>query len=110
MKLVVAIVQDKDAAPIMNALAAIHQPVTRLASTGGFLREGNTTLLLGVEDEGRVEEVVRLIGELGQARERLVTPLAPMGGPVDTYVPYPVEVVVGGAIVFVLPVERFERL
>jgi uncharacterized protein YaaQ len=108
MRLVFAVVQDKDVGKILDALVAKGLRATRLASTGSFLREGNTTLFVGVEDE-RVEEVVQLIASLGKAREKLVTPISSVGGPVDSYVPYPVEVTVGGATIFTVPVERFER-
>jgi uncharacterized protein YaaQ len=108
MKLVVAIVQDKDAGRILQELVKKDYRATRLASTGGFLREGNTTLLVGVEEE-QVDAVVGMIGELGCSREKLVTPLSAVGGPMDSYVPYPVEVTVGGATIFVLPVDQYYR-
>ena len=81
---------------------------TKLASTGGFLREGNTTLLIGVEEQ-TVDEVIGIIKRTCRSREQLVTPISPVGGPTDLYVPYPVEVVVGGATIFVIDVERFEK-
>ncbi len=108
MKLVVAVIQDKDAHKLLQALMEAGHRVTKLASTGGFLREGNTTLLVGVTDD-KVDDVVSIIRRTCKAREELVTPLAPMGGPADSYIPYPVEVLVGGATVFVLSVERFEK-
>lgn len=108
MKLVVAIIQDKDAPRILEALTQQEYRATKLASTGGFLRDGNTTLLLCVEDH-QVGVVTEIIGKLGKSREKLVTPMAPVGGPMDSYVPYPVEVVVGGATIFISPVERFEK-
>ncbi len=108
MKLVVAIVQDKDAHRLLSALTQSSFRATKLASTGGFLREGNTTLLIGVDDE-QVDKVVDIISRTCQAREQLVTPLSPMGGPADSYIPYPVEIMVGGATVLVLNVERFEK-
>lgn len=109
MQLVFAVVQDKDANGILEALVNADFRATRLASTGSFLREGNTTLFVGVED-ARVEEAVELIGRLGRSRYKVVTPLASGGAPMDSYVPFPVEVLVGGATIFTLPVERFERL
>jgi uncharacterized protein YaaQ len=108
MKLLFAVVQDKDVGRILEALVGRGIKATRLASTGSFLREGNTTLLVGVEDD-RVEEVIQVIGALAKAREKLVTPLTTVGGPMDSYIPYPIEVVVGGATIFTVPVERFER-
>lgn len=108
MKLVIAVVQDKDSHRLLNELTQAGFRATKLASTGGFLREGNTTLFVGVPDE-QMERVVNLIKNSCRAREQLVTPLSPMGGPADSYIPYPVEILVGGATVFVMDVERFEK-
>lgn len=108
MQLVFAIVQDKDATHILEVLVERGFKATRLTSSGSFLREGNTTLLVGVEDEDAAE-VVELIGRLGRSREKVVTPLSTVGAPMDAYVPFPVEVLVGGATIFTVPVERFER-
>jgi uncharacterized protein YaaQ len=108
MKLVVAIVQDKDSNRLSNALVQEGFRATKLASTGGFLRAGNTTFMVGTEDE-RVPEVLQVIRANCKVREQLVTPVSPMGGTTDSYIPFPVEVQVGGAAVFVLPVERFEH-
>lgn len=108
MKLIIAIVQDKDTHRLLSALTQEGFRATKLSSTGGFLREGNTTLLMGVDDE-KVEDILRIIKSTCRAREQRVTPLSPMGGPADSYIPYPVEITVGGAIIFVLQVERFEQ-
>jgi uncharacterized protein YaaQ len=108
MKLVVAIVQDKDSNRLSNALIKEGFRATKLASTGGFLRAGNTTFMIGTEDE-RVQEALQVIRANCKIREQLVTPVSPMGGTTDSYIPFPVEVQVGGAAVFVLPVERFEH-
>ncbi len=72
------------------------------------MKAGNTTFLIGTEDEN-IEDVMKIIEENCQSREQLIAPISPMGGNADSYVPYPVEVQVGGATVFVLPVERFEQ-
>jgi uncharacterized protein YaaQ len=108
MKLVIAIVQDKDSNRLSNALIKEGFRATKLASTGGFLRAGNTTFMIGTEDE-RVQEVLQVIRANCKIREQLVTPVSPMGGTTDSYIPFPVEVQVGGAAVFVVPVERFEH-
>lgn len=108
MKLVIAIIQDKDSNRLSNALITEGFRATKLASTGGFLRAGNTTFIMGVEDE-RVHEVFQVIGNNCKVRDQLVTPVSPMGGATDSYIPFPVEVQVGGATVFVVPVERFEH-
>lgn len=109
MKLVVAVIQDKDSHKLLAALTQDGFRATKLSSTGGFLREGNTTLLIGVDDE-KVERVLAIIRTVCHAREQLVTPITPMTGPTDAYIPYPVEIIVGGATVFVLDVERFEKI
>jgi uncharacterized protein YaaQ len=108
MKLVIAIVQDKDSNRLSNALIQEGFRATKLASTGGFLRAGNTTFMVGTEDD-RVQDVLQVIRSNCKVREQLVTPVSPMGGTTDSYIPFPVEVQVGGAAVFVVPVERFEH-
>ncbi len=108
MKLVIAVIQDKDSSRLSNALMKEGFRATKLASTGGFLRAGNTTFMIGIEDD-RVQEVMQLIKANCKIREQLVTPVSPMGGTTDSYIPFPVEVQVGGAAVFVMPVDRFEH-
>ena len=82
---------------------------TRFKSVGGFLKEGNSTILLGIEDQA-VDEVLELIQENCHTRTEYVNPIPPIVEPGEFYMPYPVEVQVGGATVFVQTVERFERL
>ena len=108
MKLIIAVVQDKDSNRLSDALVKTDFRATKLASTGGFLRAGNTTFLIGTEDE-HVDEVLSIIKDNCKSREQLVAPISPMGGNADSYVPYPVEVQIGGATVFVLPVDQFEQ-
>ncbi|EGQ4162879.1 cyclic-di-AMP receptor [Staphylococcus pseudintermedius] len=108
MKMIIAIVQDQDSQELADKLVENNFRATKLATTGGFLRAGNTTFLSGVEDE-RVEEILELIAGSCGNREQLVSPITPMGGSADSYIPYPVEVEVGGATVFVMPVESFHQ-
>ncbi|QDI91579.1 hypothetical protein EPH95_10670 [Salicibibacter halophilus] len=108
MKLIIAVVQDKDSNRLSTALVENDYRATKLSSTGGFLRAGNTTFLIGVENE-QVADVLDIIKENCESREQLVAPVSPMGGNADSYVPYPVEVQVGGATVFVVDVEQFEQ-
>ncbi|WP_026688717.1 cyclic-di-AMP receptor [Alteribacter aurantiacus] len=108
MKLIVAVVQDKDSNRLSDALVDHNYQATKLASTGGFLKAGNTTFMIGTEDEN-VDDVLTIIKDNCKSREQLVAPISPMGGNADSYVPYPVEVQVGGATVFVLPVDQFEK-
>lgn len=109
MKLVMAIIQDADAAPLMRALSDNAFDVTKLASTGGFLREGNTTLMIGVQDE-RVDALKGLVRRTCHARTRLVTPGLPMGEQGEGLVSEPLEVPVGGAVMFVLAVDEFVKV
>lgn len=106
MKLVIAVVQDKDSNRLLNALVKEDFRATKLASTGGFLKAGNTTFLIGVEND-KIPQLLEIIKQNCQAREQLVAPVSPLGGNAESYVPYPVEVQVGGATVFVVPVEQF---
>jgi len=91
MKLILAIVQDKDTRALMSGLVAAEFQATKLASTGGFLREGNATILIGTE-ENKVEAVLAIIQKTCHVREQLVSPLPPVVEPVDSYISAPVKV------------------
>lgn len=106
MKLIIAVVQDQDSNRLAKALLDGNFKTTKLATTGGFLRSGNTTFMIGTEDT-RVEKALQIINENCRSREQLVAPASPMGGNADSYVPHPIQVEVGGATVFVLPVDEF---
>ncbi|MDQ0177926.1 cyclic-di-AMP receptor [Bacillus chungangensis] len=108
MKLILAVVQDQDSNRLSSALVEYNFRATKLASTGGFLKSGNTTFIIGTEDI-RVDKCLQVIQDNCKSREQLMAPVSPMGGNADSYVPYPVEVEVGGATVFVLPVEQFHQ-
>ena len=107
MKLVIAIVSNEDSAAASRALTKAKYSVTRLATTGGFLMSGNTTLLVGTEED-KVEEVLHLIGESSRKRTKIVS--ANNSFNAGMYSGMPVEVTVGGATVFVIDVERYEKL
>src|SRR4051794_12249117 len=108
MKLVVAIVQDYDTDRLLSAVSGAGLRATRIASTGGFLRMGNTTVMLGVEDK-QVTDCLRILGETCMSRvER--TP-AELVDEIGYFGPGTVsEVTTGGAVVFVVPVTRFVRI
>lgn len=108
MQLIFAVVQDKDVVRLLERLMKAGIRATKLNSTGGFLRAGNTTLMIGI-DNARVDETLSVIKQSCKARDQLVTPLSPLGNQMESYVPYPVSVQVGGATVFVIDVDRFEQ-
>lgn len=109
MKLIMSIVNSDDARGLIEALLRRGHRATLISTTGGFLREGNTTICVGTEDE-TVDEVLRLIEENCHTRTEYVTALPPMVEAGELYIPTPVEVQVGGATVFVVDVERYEKL
>lgn len=106
MKMVVAVVQDKDSGRLSQQLVKKGFRATKLASTGSFLRAGNTTFLIGTTDES-VPEVIDIIAHNCKSRKQMVTPVSPLSNAVDSFMPYPLEVQVGGAAVFVLDVGEF---
>jgi uncharacterized protein YaaQ len=107
MKLIIAIVSNDDSSSVVNSLTAEKYQVTKLATTGGFLRAGNTTLLIGTDDE-KVEDVVSIIGKESCRRTEVVPATASFD--VGRYATYPIEVQVGGATIFVLNIEQFLKL
>ena len=109
MKLIVAIVHNEDAGALVDALLEREYRTTRLQSSGGFLKQSNATIVVGVDDE-KVEDVMAIVRETCTSRTQIVNPMPPIMEPGEFFMPYPLEVEVGGATVFVLPVERFERL
>lgn len=109
MKMIMAIVHDKDAHNLADALIANKVQATKLASTGGFLREGNTTFLIGVDEE-RIDALVEIIRKNCKSRTQTVTPVYPVGNSIETSITYPTEILVGGATVFVFNIEQFLKL
>ncbi|WP_291579262.1 cyclic-di-AMP receptor [Clostridium sp. UBA6640] len=109
MKLVIAIVQDDDAGDLIDVITENGFRVTKLATTGGFLKSGNTTLMIGVEDD-KVDTVLALIEDLCKVRKQIVSSPSPVAGSTGVYVPYPVEVDIGGATIFVVDVDKFLRV
>jgi uncharacterized protein YaaQ len=104
MKLVLAIVHSDDAPGLLDALTRRGHRATRINTAGGFLKESNATILLGVQDDV-VDDVLGVIQSNCQTRTQYVNPLPPVMEPGEFYMPYPVEVQIGGATVFVMDVE-----
>ena len=108
MKLVISIVNNEDSRALTDALMRGGYRATVISTTGGFLREGNATIFVGTSDE-KIEEVLDIIRKNCHTRTQYVTPLPPVMEPGEMYLPTPVEVEVGGATVFVMDVDRFEK-
>lgn len=109
MKLIIAIVHERDRQKVSDALLQAGYKFTKIATTGGFLRDGNSTLLIGADDD-KVDEIISLLDNCCHSREQFVSQ-----PPIDTLAAgemlmNPVKVTVGGAIIFVVNVERFERI
>jgi len=94
MKMILAIVQPGDSKRALEALVTEHFQVTKLYSTGGFLRKGNVTLLMGVEDS-QVDGVLAVLQRVCPPHENL-----PVGRVAQS----------GGAIVFVLNIHRMVKI
>jgi uncharacterized protein YaaQ len=107
MKMITVIIHDEDSKELLKKLNEKEFGVTKLASTGGFLRSGNTTLLIGVSKE-QLDEVLEMIKETCKIRKQLTT-TAPVGANTSNFVVMPLEVTVGGATVFITDVERYEK-
>lgn len=109
MKLVFAIVSNDDGNIVLKELNKAGFSVTKMASTGGFLRAGNTTLLVGTEEE-KVQTAVDVISKYSAKRKQVVFSPDPYIAGASGYTSFPAEVEVGGATIFVVDVERFEKV
>ena len=109
MKLVIAIIHERDKQKVSDSLLQAGHKFTNIATTGGFLRDGNCTLLVGADDD-KVDDVISALSQCCSAREQFVNqpPIDALGA--GAMVMNPVKVTVGGAIIFVVDVERFVRV
>lgn len=107
-RLVMMIVSDTDADALQKSLVDGKYPVTKVGSTGGFLRRGSVTIFSGVP-QAQVDSVIAIVNDVCHARREFV-PIQTLPFIGDgAFSAEPVEVRVGGAIVFVLPVEHYQR-
>ena len=107
MKLIIAIINRDDASAVTQALTRKGFSSTKLSTTGGFLMAGNVTILVGVDEE-RVQAVIDIIKEQSHSRTQMIPTTTEMS--YGYYPSMPVEVTVGGATIFVVDVDRFERV
>lgn len=108
MKLLICVVQDNDVNPLMEDLVEQDFRVTKLSSTGGFLRSGNTTLFLGVEEE-QVADALEVI-KRNCKRRTTITPMMNPQFETGIYQSIPLEIEVGGATVFQIDVDKMYRI
>jgi uncharacterized protein YaaQ len=106
VKLLISVVNRDDLYPLNDALVHAGYDTTMISTTGGFLREGNATLLIGIQDES-VADVLEIIRNKCRTRTKYVTPLPPAVEYGEALMFEPIEVQVGGAIVFIVNVDRF---
>lgn len=108
MKLVIAIIQEADQKFVSDALIKANIRATRLKTSGGFLRRGNVTYLIGVEED-QLDAVLAVIKEHSQERQEDVTEISFFErGYVDREF-LSNYITIGGAVVFVLPIDQFIR-
>lgn len=108
MKLIIGIVNSDDASELLSAITKASFRATKLSTSGGFLKAGNVTVLVGVEDE-KVDEVISIFKNCCSRRTEMLPSVTPFIG--EGFVnSTPVEVAIGGATLFVVDVDRFIRL
>jgi uncharacterized protein YaaQ len=111
MKLIIAIAHERDKHKLADALLQNGLTFTKLGSTGGFLRQGNVTVLIGVEDDdaGRVLDVIKASCRTSEGYVNLPGEMVGTVPALAAFSPHPVRVEAGGAVAFVLTVDSFER-
>lgn len=107
MKLLISVINSDDTYALTDALVDQDYTATIISTVGGFLREGNTTLLIGVQDN-QVVDVLEIIRANCRTRRKFVSPVSAALNE-GSYLAMPIEVEVGGAVVFVVSVERFVK-
>lgn len=109
MKLIIAIVNNDDSRNLLDRLSRAGFAATVTTSAGGFTFLGSATIFCGVDD-AEVEEVLALIRESCTSRVQYVTPLPPVMEPGEMHIPTPVAKHMGGATIFVVDIEHFEKV
>lgn len=107
MKLMLIIVSNEDASDVTKGLLNEKYFVTKLSSTGGLLHNGNTTLLVGVDDN-KVSRVKEIVATYSKTRKKRINSGEP--GDFNMFSFFPTDVSVSGATIFVLNVEEYHKL
>ena len=108
MKLILAIVNNDDSAFASASLTEAGFFVTKLSTTGGFLMVGNTTFLIGTQDE-ETQKAIDILKKTCKTRKQINMPTASCGAGLRN-MSLPTEVPVGGATIFVMDVEHMEKI
>ena len=109
MKLVFAIVSDEDSSILADNLNQEGLSTTKLCSTGGFLKSGNTTFLIATDND-KVDRAISIIHDTCKSRRRMIAPEKIPDSFGAFNMAMPIEVKVGGATVFTLNIEQFFKL
>ena len=108
MKLVVAFIQDYDCDRLLQSITNAGLSATKISSMGGFLRTRNTTVMIGVENHD-LPTCLRILEQSCRSREEVqLDPSVSVYA--EWYAAGVHEVTIGGAVVFVLNVDRFLRM
>lgn len=107
MKLILVIVSNDDSSPVMKELLKQKFFCTKLSSSGGFLKHGNTTLMIGAEDNN-VDRIVEIVSKFSKTRQEIVP--NSIVNEFGMYSTAPLEVTVGGGTIFIMDVEKFIKL
>lgn len=108
MKLAICIVHNRDRNKLTDEMLKAGFKFTVIGSTGGFLREGNSTLLIGVEEE-LIPALKEIVQASCKAREQMVNVMPFEAAPPGAFIPSPVKVPVGGAVMFFIDVDEYVR-
>lgn len=106
MKLIFAVVNNDDSSRVMNAITEAGFQATKLASTGGFLKAGNTTFMLAVDD-CKVDKVIEVIKAHSKRRTQMLPSAESYNA--NSFASFPAEISIGGATIIVTNIDRFEK-
>ncbi len=109
MKLIITIVNKEDADNLVEQLTKKNHPATKIDSIGGFLKKRNATLIVGTEEK-KVGEIIKIIKKCCHSREEYTAPPPAAGSPAEVLTPDQAKITVGGATIFILDVEKIEKL
>jgi uncharacterized protein YaaQ len=109
MKFLIAVVHTEDVDSLIESLTQKKYQATRIDSSGGFLKGKNATIFLGVDDK-KVSDVLKIIKTNCKSRTEYVSPAPSLVEPGEFFMPTSVKVKIGGATVFILSIEKHQKL